>query len=55
MDKDRAKVLRDNAFRSVFRHEPPRVTKTRERHGKKAAESMQIAIALDEAKKLGVE
>ena len=55
MDKNRKKLLRDNAFRSAFRYEPDRVTKTREKHGEKAARAMQIAIALDEAKKLGAE
>lgn len=55
MDKNKARMLRDNAFSSVSRYEPERVTKTRKKHGKKAARAMQIAIALDEAKKLGVE
>lgn len=55
MEKDRARLLRDNAFRSVKRHEPPRVTKTREKHGEKAARQMQIAIAMDEARKMGAE
>lgn len=54
MGKKRDKVLRDNAFRSVFRHEPERVTVTRKRHGKKAAKAMQIAIAIDDAKRLGI-
>ena len=55
MDKKLKKVLRDNAFRSAFRYEPERVTVTRERHGKKAAHKMQVAIALDEARKLKVD
>ena len=53
-DKDRSKVLRDNAFSSVKRYEPRRVTVTRERHGEKAAKSMATAIALDEARSRGV-
>lgn len=51
MDKDRKRLLRDNAFRSVNRHEPERVRVVREKHGKKAAERMKKAIALDEARK----
>lgn len=54
MDKDRSKLLLDNAFRSVNRYEPERVKVTRQRHGEKAAKSMKAAIALDEARKQGV-
>jgi hypothetical protein len=54
MDKDRARLLRDNAFSETSRYEPERVTVTRKRHGEKAARAMQTAIALDKARQLGV-
>jgi len=54
MDKDRSKLLRDNAFSSVNRYEPPRVKAVRAKRGEGAAKRMKIAIALDEARKLGV-
>lgn len=44
----------ENAFSSVSRYEPDRVRVVREKHGEKAAERMRIAIALDEARRLGV-
>lgn len=50
----RDKLLRDNAFREVNRYEPERVKVTRRKKGKKAAEKMKVAIALDKARKLGV-
>lgn len=53
MKKDRARLLRDNAFRNVKRYEPERVRVVREKHGDKAAEKMAAAIALDEARRLG--
>jgi len=53
-DPKRLKVLRDNAFSSVSRHEPERVRVVREKHGEKAARKMSIAIALDEARSRGV-
>lgn len=51
MDKDREKLIRDNAFRDVNRYEPERVKVTRERHGKKAADAMKAAIALSELRR----
>ena len=52
--KQRDKQLRSNAFSSVNRYEPPRVKAVREKSGEKAAKKMKIAIALDEARKMGV-
>lgn len=52
-EKDRSRVLRDNAFRSVHRYEPERVKVTRQRHGEEAAKAMMQAIALDEARQQG--
>lgn len=54
MDKDRSKLLRNNAFSSVNRYEPERVKAVRRKHGEGAARKMKTAIALDEARKQGV-
>lgn len=54
MKKTREQVLRDNAFRLTSLYEPSRVTKTRKTKGKAAAKKMATAIALDEARRLGV-
>lgn len=51
---ERDKLLVRNAFSTVNRYEPPRVTRTREKQGKAAAERMKTAIALDDARKKGV-
>ncbi len=51
---EREKLLRDNAFSRVHRFEPDRVKRVREKFGKDAAERMMTAIALDEARRLGV-
>ena len=53
MDK-RDKVLRDNAFSSAKRYEPPRVSAVRAKKGDAAANRMRTAIALDEARSKGV-
>ena len=53
MDKDRAKLLRDNAFREVNRYEPERVVRARQRGGEPAAQKMKAAIALDTARSMG--
>lgn len=53
-EKARSRLLRDNAFRNVVRHEPERVAVTRKRHGEAAAKAMAKAIALDEARRQGV-
>lgn len=53
MDR-REKVLRDNAFRQVNWYEPERVKQVRKKRGEKAAQRMKTAIALDEARKMGV-
>lgn len=52
--KDRDKVLVKNAFSTVKRYEPPRVTRTREKYGEAAAKRQATAIALDDARKKGV-
>lgn len=54
MDKDRSKLLRNNAFSSVNRYEPPRVKAVRAKRGDAAAKRMKTAIALDEARRQGV-
>ena len=54
MRKNREKTLLRNAFSSVNRYEPERVQVTRRKHGEKAAKAMKTAIALDEARKMGV-
>jgi hypothetical protein len=51
VDKEREKFIRDNAFREVHFYEPERVKVTRRKHGKKAAEAMRTAIALDETRR----
>lgn len=43
-----------NAFSAVNRYEPERVRVVREKRGEEAAERMKIAIALDEARRMGV-
>lgn len=50
----RDKLLRDNAFRSVNRYEPPRVAAVRAKRGDVAADRMKTAIALDDARAKGV-
>ena len=50
----RSKVLRDNAFSSAKRYEPPRVAAVRAKRGDAAADKMRTAIALDEARSKGV-
>lgn len=50
----REQTLRDNAFSGVNRYEPARVKVVRAKHGEKAANRMKTAIALDEARRLGV-
>jgi hypothetical protein len=52
--KDRSKVLRDNAFSLAKRYEPSRVTETRKKLGDRAARKMAVAIALSEARRMGV-
>ena len=53
MDKDRQKLLRDNAFREVNRYEPERVVRARRRGGEAEASRMKAAIALDTARSMG--
>ena len=52
--KTRQGLLRDNAFSTVNRYEPERVSVVREKYGEKVARRMKTAIALDEARRLGV-
>lgn len=54
IDPERARVLRDNAFRSANRHEPARVAAVRSKRGDAAANRMIAAIALDETRAKGV-
>lgn len=51
---DRGKLLTDNAFREVNSYPPERVQVVERKFGKKAANKMKAAIALSQARKLGI-
>jgi hypothetical protein len=55
MRKGRERTLLANAFSTVNRYEPERVKVVRRKHGNAKAEKMKTAIALDEARKQGVD
>ncbi len=54
MDKERADFMRRQAYREVTLYPPERLKTTERRHGKKAAQAMKNAIALDRARAFGV-
>lgn len=54
IDKERERFLTRQAFRATILYPPERVKHTERKRGKKAAQRQRTAIALDQARRFGV-